>query len=174
MSARETLNRGIRALLALIHAAAVILLICSVGLNFANIIGRYLLGSAITWAEESMLFLMVGCVFLGSAPVAWSGRHIRMDVFVRLLPRKVRDALALFSEIVFVTTAITLAVFAWPTIRQLYAFDQRSLAANIPLVVPQGMIPLGLVLMALLVLCRMLSGQWRDSTDPHDAERHDA
>ena len=29
-----------------------------------------------------MLFLMIGCVFLGAGPVGWMGRHIRMDVVV--------------------------------------------------------------------------------------------
>ena len=29
-----------------------------------------------------MLFLMVGCVFLGNGVVAWSGRQLRMDVIV--------------------------------------------------------------------------------------------
>ena len=37
-----------------------------------------------------MLFLMIGCVFLGAGPVGWMGRHIRMDVVVSLLPPRAR------------------------------------------------------------------------------------
>jgi TRAP-type C4-dicarboxylate transport system permease small subunit len=133
----QVLLRVVRALLALLRVVAGVLLVCSVLLNFANIVGRYFFHSSISWAEETMLFLMVGCVFLGSGPVAWSGRHIRMDVFVRMMPAKIRESLDLLSELVFLATAIMLVVFAWPTIRQLIAFDQRSLAADIPLAIPQ-------------------------------------
>lgn len=157
----EVLLRAVRALLALLRVVAGVLLVCSVMLNFANIIGRYFFHSSISWAEETMLFLMVGCVFLGSGPVAWSGRHIRMDVFVRLMPANVRASLDLLSELVFLATAIVLVIFAWPTIRQLVAFDQRSLAADIPLAIPQAMIPIGLSIMAFLVAVRLITGRWR-------------
>ena len=157
----QVLLRGVRALLALLRIVAGVLLVCSVMLNFANIVGRYFFHSPISWAEETMLFLMVGCVFLGGGPVAWSGRHIRMDVFVRLMPAKIRESLDLLSELVFLATAIVLVIFAWPTIRQLIAFDQRSLAADIPLAIPQAMIPIGLSIMAFLVAVRLITGRWR-------------
>ena len=51
-------------------------------MNFANVVGRYFFNASIYWAEEVMLFLMVGCVFLGNGVVAWSGRQLRMDVIV--------------------------------------------------------------------------------------------
>jgi TRAP-type C4-dicarboxylate transport system permease small subunit len=156
-----SLLRAISALLGTIRVVSVILLVSSVALNFTNIIGRYFFHSSIAWAEEAMLFLMVGSVFLGSGPVVWSGQHIRMDVFVRLMPDKVREVLALLSELTMCAAAILLVVFAWPTIRQLQAFDQRSLAAEIPLAIPQGVIPLGLSIMALLVACRLATGRWR-------------
>jgi C4-dicarboxylate transporter DctQ subunit len=155
------LLRLIHGLLLLIRIAAGILLVCSVAINFANIIGRYFLHASIPWAEEAMLFLMVGCVFLGSGPVAWSGQHIRMDVIVRLMPARIRATLDLFAELVFLVTAVTLVIFAWPTIRQLAAFDQRSLAADIPLAIPQAMIPIGLALMALMIAGRLILGAWR-------------
>jgi C4-dicarboxylate transporter, DctQ subunit len=158
---RGRLLRLIRGLLLLIRIVAGFLLVCSVTINFANIIGRYFLHASIPWAEEAMLFLMVGCVFLGSGPVAWSGQHIRMDVIVRLMPARLRAGLDLFAELVFLVTAVILVVFAWPTIRQLAAFDQRSLAADIPLAIPQSLIPIGLALMALMIAARLIMGTWR-------------
>src|SRR5450759_4189072 len=158
----ETLLHVVRALLAIIRGLAGVLLICSVALNFGNIVARYFLHSSISWAEEVLLFLMVGCVFLGSGIVTWSGRHIRMDIIVRVMPEKVRAALDLFSELVFLVTAIALLVFAWPVILQLVAFDQRSLAANMPLAIPQAMIPIGLLFMAFLVIARPITGRRRD------------
>jgi TRAP-type C4-dicarboxylate transport system permease small subunit len=152
----ETVTQGVRWLLAITRAAAGILLISSVAINFANIIGRYFFSVSIPWAEEIMLFLMVGCVFTGCCAVAWEGRQIKMDVVISMLPPKLRDFLSLLSELVLIATAIAVTVFAWPVISQLAAFDERSQAANFPLVIPQAMVPLGYTLMALLVAVRLI------------------
>jgi TRAP-type C4-dicarboxylate transport system permease small subunit len=152
---REILRRGAVALMAVLRAAAGAMLITSVGINFANIIGRYFLSVSLSWAEEAMLFLMIGCVFLGIGPVGWMGRHIRMDVVVSLLPPRARAAFELFSDLVTIATCVALAIFAWPVMTMLAELDQRSDSANIPMVIPQAAVPLGLLLMAILIAVRL-------------------
>src|ERR1700693_5493190 len=152
----DGLVKGVRWLLMVTRTVSGICLLASVAINFVNIVGRYFFSVSIPWAEEIMLFLMVGCVFTGCCAVAWDGRQIRMDVVVSMLPAKVRDLLHLFAELVMIATAAAVTVFAWPVITQLAAFDQRSQAANFPLVVPQAMIPIGYTLMALFVAMRLL------------------
>jgi TRAP-type C4-dicarboxylate transport system permease small subunit len=147
---------GVRWLLAVTRTAAAIFLIASVGINFVNIIGRYFFSVSIPWAEEIMLFLMVGCVFTACCAVAWEGRQIRMDVVLAVLPPKLRELINVLSELVMIAAAAAVTVFAWPVITQLAEFDERSQAANFPLVVPQAMVPVGYTLMALLVAVRLL------------------
>jgi TRAP-type C4-dicarboxylate transport system permease small subunit len=159
----DSLLRGVRALLAVIRVLSGVMLVASVALNFANVIGRYFFSVSIPWAEEAMLFLMVGCVFLGNGVVAWSGRQIRMDIIVSRLPPKAGEALDLFSELVLIATTVTIVIFAWPVIRDLAAFDQRSQAADFPLAIPQALVPIGLAIMALLVAVRLLTGQRRSA-----------
>jgi TRAP-type C4-dicarboxylate transport system permease small subunit len=163
----DALAKGVRWLLAITRAAAGIFLLSSVAINFANIVGRYFFSVSIPWAEEIMLFLMVGCVFTGCCAVAWEGRQIRMDVLVGMMPDKVRDFFALFAELVMIATAAAVTAFAWPVISQLAAFDERSQAANFPLVIPQAMIPLGYSLMALLVAVRLMQRPGTDTDTKH-------
>src|SRR3974377_354925 len=137
----EALYKGIRGLLPLTRAASAICLIGSVAVNFVNIIGRYFFSVSIPWAEEIMLFLMVGCVFTGCCAVAWDGRQIRMDVVLAILPHKLRVLIDALSELVMIAAAAAVTVFAWPVISQLAAFDERSQAANFPLAIPQVMLP---------------------------------
>jgi TRAP-type C4-dicarboxylate transport system permease small subunit len=153
----EAVLEGVRWLLTLTRAAAGIFLISSVAINFANIIGRYFFSVSIPWAEEMMLFLMVGCVFTGCCAVAWEGRQIRMDVIIAMMPAKVHDLFHLLSDLVLIAAAAAVTAFAWPVITQLAAFDERSQAANFPLVIPQAMVPIGYTLMALLVAVRLLT-----------------
>jgi C4-dicarboxylate transporter, DctQ subunit len=153
---RQALRRTADALDAVLRIAAGVMLIASVAINFANIIGRYFLSVSLSWAEEAMLFLMIGCVFLGAGPVGWMGRHIRMDVVVSLLPPRARTAFDLLSDLATIATCVALAVFAWPVMTMLAELDQRSESANIPLVIPQAALPVGLLLMALLIAIRLL------------------
>jgi TRAP-type C4-dicarboxylate transport system permease small subunit len=153
---REILRRGAEALMACLRFAAGAMLTASVGINFVNIIGRYFFSVSLSWAEEAMLFLMIGCVFLAAGPVGWMGRHIRMDVVVSMLPERARGAFELFSDLVTIATCVALAIFAWPVVTMLAELDQRSESANIPLVIPQAAVPLGLLLMALLIAVRLI------------------
>jgi TRAP-type C4-dicarboxylate transport system permease small subunit len=157
--------RSVRALVSVLRILAGALLVASVGLNFANVIGRYFFNTSIFWAEEIMLYLMVACVFLGNGVVAWSGRQLRMDVIVAMMPAQVQKVLALVAELTFVVVAVAIVVFAWPVIRDLWLFDQRSQSAELPMVIPQIMIPIGLSIMAFLVVIRLLTGGDRVPSD---------
>ena len=70
----------------------------------------------------------------------------------------------MLSELIFIVVALTIVVFAWPVIRDLWNFDQRSQSAEIPMVIPQVMVPIGLSIMALLVVVRLLTGGDRTSS----------
>lgn len=151
----------IRKLAAGIQILTAILLLIAVALNFANIIGRYLFNQPIASAEEVMLFLLVAVVFLGNSVVAWENRQIRMDVILHALPPWVRHVLEVFADLAMIAVSLTLIVFAWPVIDMLAEFDQRSQAANVPLYIPQALIPIGLGLTALLTGARLVMN-WRD------------
>ncbi|HEX4411197.1 MAG TPA: TRAP transporter small permease [Xanthobacteraceae bacterium] len=153
---RNVLLRSANLLMAALRVAAGVMLIASVTINFVNIIGRYLFSVSISWAEEAMLFLMIGAVFLAAPPVGWLGRHIRMDVVVSLLPPRPRKYFELFADLVTIATCVMLAIFAWPVMTMLAELDQRSETANIPLVIPQAVVPIGLMLMALLIAARLI------------------
>src|ERR1700726_1985392 len=103
---RNLLLRAANGLLAVLRVAAGAMLVASVAINFANIIGRYFLSVSLSWAEEAMLFLMTGAVFPAAAPVGGLGRHIRMDVVVSLLPPRARKYFELFADLVTIATCV--------------------------------------------------------------------
>jgi TRAP-type C4-dicarboxylate transport system permease small subunit len=159
----DQLLAGVQKFVALLRVIAGVLLVASVTLNFVNVVARYFFNASIFWAEEVMLFLMVGCVFLGNGVVAWSGRQLRMDVIVGMMPAPVQKILVLASELVLIAVCLMIVVFAWPVIRDLTMFDQRSQSADIPMVIPQIMVPVGLAIIAILVVVRLFTGGDRTS-----------
>src|SRR5688572_15015154 len=59
-----------------------IMLVAIVVINAANVFARYVLFSALSWAEECMVLLMIGSVFLGAISVTWEQAHIRIDALI--------------------------------------------------------------------------------------------
>jgi TRAP-type C4-dicarboxylate transport system permease small subunit len=147
--------RLVDAIMRVMRAVIAVLLVISVLLNFANVIGRKFLSAPIIGAEEVMNFLMVSVVFLGAGVVAYEGTHINMEIVIDRFPPRVRDAFRALAQVAAIGIAATLVTLGIPIVRHLQQFDERSQAANVPLFIPQAMVPIGLTLLALGALARL-------------------
>jgi TRAP-type C4-dicarboxylate transport system permease small subunit len=161
---------AIRYLVAGIQGTTAVLMLTAVALNAANIAGRYVFFRPIASAEEIMLFLLVGTVFLGNAIVGFEGRQLRMDVVLHALPPGLRRACDIAADLAMIAVCVILIVLGWPAVEMLAEFDQRSEAAEIPMVIPQALVPIGLGLNALLVGVRLITSS-RPLSSVHDQYR---
>jgi TRAP-type C4-dicarboxylate transport system permease small subunit len=102
--------------------------------------------------------------------VSWEGKQIRMDVFLHLLPSALRRALEFIADLAVIAVSLVLIWLAWPVIDMLAEFDQRSQAADVPLYIPQSLIPIGLGLTAILTAARLIIKPTRKRAlpDEHD------
>ena len=143
----ERLTRALELLLALAFIVAVLL-------NFANVVGRYLLGWTILGADEVQIFIMVGMTFLGAVVVTWREQHLRMDVLARLCPAPVQAALR-WADLVLM---IVLCGFAFyeSTIyaTQMFRLGRLSDTADVPMWIPHGAVAIGFGLITLIALWR--------------------
>lgn len=158
MSSNKT-RRAIDAATRLLRVVSALMLVAIVLINATNVVGRYVLNSPFSWGEEVMLFLMIGAIFLSAPAVTWDGTNIRMDILARALPVRVRRVLEALADLVSLAVAALLVYASVPIIQQLIAFDQRSQAADIPMALPQGVIPLGFALSVIALIARELSGK---------------
>ena len=149
------MTRVTEKLVAIVRNLAAIMLLSGLVLNFVNVVGRYFFAAPIEWAEEVMLFLMVAIVFLGASYVSWKGRQIAMDLLVLMLPPAPQRIIRLLTLVVEVVVPLIVVWIGTPVIVTLWNFDQRSQAADLPLAIPQSLIPIGLFLVALVTLIRI-------------------
>jgi TRAP-type C4-dicarboxylate transport system permease small subunit len=147
--------RAVDAIMGFVRAFVGVLLVASVLLNFANVIGRKFLSAPIVGAEEVMNFLMVAVVFLGAGVVSYEGTHINMEIVIDRFPPRLRDAFKALAQVAAIAIAGTLVMLGIPIVQHLAQFNERSQAANVPLFVPQAMVPIGLTLLALGALARL-------------------
>src|ERR1700744_5646405 len=75
-----------------------VLFLLAVVLNFVNVIGRYVFGMPIFWAEETLTFTIIWIVFLVAGTITYRGAHLNMDLLYARMPpamqRLVRIAIA--------------------------------------------------------------------------------
>lgn len=136
------------------------LILVGILINFANVVGRYVFGSAISWAEEALIFITVWCVFLGAAASAWEDLHLNMDLFLSIMPSPVRQALRAFARTVGVAVGCVVVYGSWQVVSMMARFGQKSTSTEIPMAIPHGAITLGFALLVLALLCRGWS-EWR-------------
>jgi TRAP-type transport system small permease protein len=130
--------------------------ILAVLLNFANVVGRYLLGVSLLGSDEVQVFIMVGMTFIGAAVVTRRNAHLRMDVLLRFLPVPVLMLLRLLEQVLLVALAgfvISQSYFyAW----QMWRIGRTSDMAGVPMWIPHAMVALGFALMLAVAAWRLV------------------
>lgn len=137
-----------------LSAIALLVIVC---INFANVVGRYFLRSPISWAEEAMLHLMIAAVFLGAVSIAWQRRHIRIDAFITLAPRRLGAMLEILATLVTVGVLSYLGYIAAGVALLMQQIEQRTDALEIPMWIPHTIVAASLMLIVLMMVLRLLS-----------------
>lgn len=102
----SSLHAGVRAARRVADAVAALLLVAILGVAFARVIGRYLLGQGMPWSEELTRLLFIWLIFIGASRAS----HMRIDLLPAALAPCWRRMLELGSAIL---SAALLAILAW-------------------------------------------------------------
>jgi TRAP-type C4-dicarboxylate transport system permease small subunit len=146
-------------------AIGLVLLLC-IGVNAANIVGRYVFSAPLPWAEEVLSFLIIWGVLLGASAVTYDRRHLAMDVFVSLYPvwlRRLLEGLILAAVVGFCGFA---AVQAWTIVRIMARNGQVSVTAEIPMTVPYFGFVVGFTMIVLAAVATTIFGSFKPSDAP--------
>jgi TRAP-type C4-dicarboxylate transport system permease small subunit len=145
-----TIRHALRLLLRDIPRAAIgVVILLAIAINFANIIGRYVLLAPLPWAEEVLVFLVIWGVCLGASAVTYDNRHLDMDLFVVRFPPKLRVALAALQLVAMVGFCAFTAVNAWTIVALMARNGQVSITAGIPMTIPYAAFVTGFALIAV-------------------------
>jgi TRAP-type C4-dicarboxylate transport system permease small subunit len=127
-----------------------LLLLFAVLVNFANVVGRYVLLRPIIWAEEIILYSTIWTVFIGLAVVAWRNIHLRMDVIYELLPPPLKRVIAILISLVTLWLCAEVVYLGYQVVLRLQANNQRTPAAGIPIYLIYWALPIGFALTAIV------------------------
>ena len=128
-----------------------VMLLAIVAINGWNVFSRYVLFSALSWAEEAMVFLMIASVFIGSVSVTWDRSHIAIDALVQKLSPGPRVAVEWLAVAIAAAVLWPFAWLSWGVVQKLRMFEQTSDALHMPVWIPQIMVPVAMGLIPLVM-----------------------
>ena len=125
-----------------------------VGLSCLQIILRNFFATGIVSADIVIRHLTLGLTFLGASLATREGRHLKIDIVPRVVPKRLRSLLSVITGTLSVAVCVILARAGWNFVL-LEKQSQSLFAFGIPLWVPKLIIPLGFLLIAFRLTLRM-------------------
>jgi TRAP-type C4-dicarboxylate transport system permease small subunit len=142
-------------------AAAILLVVCLI--NLTQVGGRYLLGSSLSWGEETMRYLMMWLMMLGSVTAVYRSEHMAVEGLQDLVSARFHHLIRSVVYGIGAVFFVALAYYGWSA--ALRNMSQHAAASGMPMVIPYMSIPIGSVLILLQILLCWLTGFESEARD---------
>jgi TRAP-type C4-dicarboxylate transport system permease small subunit len=139
------------------------LILGGIAINFANVVSRHIFSSAIFWAEEILVFLVIWFVSIAVAAITYQGGHLRMDLLSTRIPSPWKDIVNAVMVVCFIGFCALVVTQSFEVVSAFRRTGMVSITASIPLVFPHAALLIGFTLMVLAVIFRLrayLSGKF--------------
>ena len=133
-----------------VEAVASILLVFVIGLLLAGVISRYVLSLPIVWIDEAASISFLWLAMLGSAIAIDRNEHLRLTIFINLIPERGRGFVDALALLVVATVLLALIVPASQYVQE--EWYVTSAALNIPMSFRASAIVAGLALMSVIAV----------------------
>jgi TRAP-type C4-dicarboxylate transport system permease small subunit len=137
-----------------VYLASTALVIFSV-LVVMQVFMRYIMGAPLTWSEELARFALVWFVWIAGSYAVKYLRHVKFNVLVDLLGRKLPIAQRVIRVLVYglwLAFLVLMLVLSWQQVMQQVSSGQVSAASRVPMSFVYFGLTLGMALMSLRVL----------------------
>ncbi len=153
------LDRGLGYFEAFILTAGILMMAVT---SVANVIGRFVFGRSLYFAEEVNQYLIILITFAGIGFAARNGRHIRMSAFYDMLRPRLRRLLMIAICLITAATMFLLAWYSWLYLLSVYQTGRIGPATRIPVYLTLVWLPIGFVVTGVQYLLTALANATRD------------
>ncbi len=147
----------INRLTGLLRTGLALVILLMVTLACVNVALRYLWGISLLWADEALVFAMVGVTFLGVISVSARSNHLRMTLFVQALGPRGKRVLEALEHVVTITICLFVAYYSWKVVAMLIKRGTLSNMADVPLWTLHLLVLTGLAGMALIAALQLFT-----------------
>ncbi len=140
------------------YLSAVALVLATLAMTH-GVLNRYLFGRPTVWQTEVSIYLLVFVTFVGAAYGLKHHAHVGVDLLVERLPVRARLAARLFNAILSLVVVFFVLWTSYNTWWEAVEGNFRSpTALRAPLSLVYGIVPLGMLLVALQYLAFLVEG----------------
>lgn len=110
---------------------------------------RYVMRNSLSWSEELARYCMVWLVYVGVSYAVKKNMHIRVDVINLVLSDRMKKAVAVFANLMFLAFAVIVVWLGYGMAMRIARLEQTSPGLEIPMACVYMAVPCGLGLSAI-------------------------
>ncbi|MGB6154670.1 MAG: TRAP transporter small permease [Castellaniella sp.] len=116
-------------------------------ITFGQVIARYVFNYSFVWALELTMYCFGALIFLGMAYGVRVGAHIGVDAFIRMLPARAANRLAMLSTLLCMAYAAIVLYGSWIYVSKIHMIG--IMAQDLPIAqwIPRLVLPIGFILL---------------------------
>lgn len=138
---------------------------------FMEVVTRYCFSYSAYWAQEYILYFMVWGIFLGASAVLKRNKHVRLELFVGLMPEKIRKFWDIVCYVIILIFGIFFFVSGLGTVRDSYIRHYVSTSlAKTPIWIPQLILPITGVTFSLRAVEHLVKKIFPEKADSETKE----
>jgi len=99
---------------------------------FIQVVMRYVFNNSLSWSEELARYLFIWLVFIGISYGAKQMKHLKIDVFLNVFPKKVRPYIIILADVIVLVFAGIVVYSAYVIVMQYVKLGSSSPAMKIP------------------------------------------
>jgi len=127
-------------------------LMFNVILIFIQIIMRYIFQNSLSWSEELARYIFLWQIWLGASFAVKEHRHLRIEAFLNLLPKKINKYVELLSLLIWFCFSAFLAYKGSELVIMLIKHGQVSPAMRMPMFYAYSSVPVGCAFMGVRLI----------------------
>jgi TRAP-type C4-dicarboxylate transport system permease small subunit len=117
-----------------------------------QVAARYLFGISYAWIDELSRYSLIWFAYLSAVYAVIQNAHIKIDLFLKVWPKKIRNYIKHLSNLIFFVYCIAVVYFSAEWLYGLNRTGTISMGTGIPMALFSLIIPLSHVLMAIRLI----------------------
>ena len=102
------------------------------GLLFLQFVMRRIFNNSLVWSEELARYIFVWMIYIGISYGAKMKQHIKLEMLIHVMPKKIQIYFVIFAEILFLAYAAFIVYASWDLVHRQIILGSVSPALGIP------------------------------------------
>ena len=149
-------------------------MVLGVLLAFVNVVLRYFFDMSLPWAAELTNYFFIWAALFGAAYGFKQGAHISITLLIEKFPPAIMKGFLIFANLFSIIYLLLISYFGYHLILMLMDFGEINVDLQVPLWIPQLVIPLAFLLAAYRVAEKLIELFKTDANDIKLFSEHEA